>query len=112
MDAAAELGAHRSLAAGRSQDQPDGLLELPVGVDEGDSAGGIGTEGVGPAGADEIAVGSCGGWRRRHDQPPIRTVGAPITIGAPQPDMSPMRAAGLPPISTVGQPGGMIVVGG
>ena len=29
------------------------------------------------------------------------TVGAPITIGAPQPDMSPIRSAGRPPIMTV-----------
>jgi len=37
---------------------------------------------------------------------------APMMIGAPQPDMSPIRAAGMPPISTVGQPGGTIAVGG
>src|SRR3954469_22160976 len=35
---------------------------------------------------------------------------APITIGAPQADISPRRAAGRPPISTVGQPGGTIGV--
>ncbi len=35
-----------------------------------------------------------------------------MTIGAPQADMSPIRAAGMPPISTVGQHGGMIAVGG
>jgi hypothetical protein len=39
-------------------------------------------------------------------QPPISTVGAPTTIGAPHNDMSPIRAAGITPISTVGQPGG------
>ena len=39
-----------------------------------------------------------------HAQPPISTVGAPPTIGAPQPDMSPMRSAGRPPISTVTLP--------
>src|SRR5205085_9817888 len=33
-------------------------------------------------------------------------------IGAPQADMSPTRAAGRPPIRTVGQPGGTIAVGG
>jgi hypothetical protein len=36
--------------------------------------------------------------------PPISTSGIPMTIGAPQPDMSPTRAAGLPPISTVTLP--------
>ena len=35
-----------------------------------------------------------------------------MTIGAPQPARSPIRAAGMPPISTVGQPGGTIGVGG
>src|SRR5690349_22392788 len=40
------------------------------------------------------------------------TVGAPMTIGAPQAARSPIRAAGMPPISTVGQPGGAITVGG
>ena len=34
-----------------------------------------------------------------------------MMIGAPQPDMSPIRAAGIPPIRTVGHPGGMIAVG-
>ena len=33
-------------------------------------------------------------------------------MGAPQPLMSPIRAAGMPPIRTVGQPGGTIGVGG
>lgn len=47
-----------------------------------------------------------------HDQPPISTVGAPAMIGAPQPVRSPIRAAGCPPIRTVGHPGGMIGVGG
>src|SRR5262245_40912748 len=32
------------------------------------------------------------------------TVGAPITIGAPHPAMSPTRSAGRPPIMTVGLP--------
>src|SRR5690349_23948758 len=40
------------------------------------------------------------------------TVGAPMTIGAPQAAISPIRAAGMPPISTVGQPGGAITLGG
>ena len=40
------------------------------------------------------------------------TVGAPITIGAPQADMSPIRAAGNPPISIVVEPGGAITDGG
>lgn len=35
-----------------------------------------------------------------------------MTIGAPQAAMSPIRAAGMPPMSTVGQPGGAIGVGG
>jgi len=33
-------------------------------------------------------------------------------MGAPQPVRSPIRAAGWPPMSTVGQPGGAIGVGG
>jgi len=33
-------------------------------------------------------------------------------IGAPHAAMSPTRAAGMPPISTVGQPGGTIADGG
>ena len=39
-------------------------------------------------------------------------MGAPITIGAPQADMSPIRAAGSPPISTVVEHGGAITDGG
>jgi hypothetical protein len=35
-----------------------------------------------------------------------------MTMGAPHRDMSPIRAAGIPPISTVGQPGGAMAVGG
>ena len=35
-----------------------------------------------------------------------------MTIGAPQPATSPIRAAGIPPINTVGQPGGRIADGG
>src|SRR5262245_3798156 len=42
----------------------------------------------------------------------MRTVGAPITTGAPHPAMSPIRIAGSPPMRTVGQPGGIIVDGG
>lgn len=34
----------------------------------------------------------------------MRTVGMPMTIGAPHPTRSPIRAAGLPPISTVKLP--------
>jgi hypothetical protein len=33
-------------------------------------------------------------------------------MGEPQADRSPTRAAGMPPISTFGQPGGTIAVGG
>ena len=33
-------------------------------------------------------------------------------MGAPQPARSPSRAAGCPPISTVGQPGGRTALGG
>ena len=33
-------------------------------------------------------------------------------MGAPHADMSPIRAAGSPPMSTFGHPGGMITVGG
>jgi hypothetical protein len=40
------------------------------------------------------------------------TVKQPTMIGAPHADMSPTLAAGIPPISTVGQPGGTIGVGG
>ena len=46
---------------------------------------------------------------RAAGMPPIITVALPfaITSGGPaQVAMSPMRAAGIPPISTVGQPGG------
>jgi len=35
-----------------------------------------------------------------------------MTIGAAQADRSPIRAAGRPPMSTVGQPGGAIGAGG
>jgi hypothetical protein len=35
-----------------------------------------------------------------------------MMIGAPQADISPIRAAGIPPINTVGHPGGAITVGG
>ena len=35
-----------------------------------------------------------------------------MTIGAPQADMSPIRAAGKPPISTVASTGGAITDGG
>src|SRR5215211_6283547 len=44
-------------------------------------------------------------------QPPIMTVVAPMTIGAPQPDTSPVRTAGMPPTNTVALPGA-IGVGG
>ena len=43
--------------------------------------------------------------------PPIMTFGEPMTIvsgGPTQVHMSPMRAAGMPPIRTVGWPGGRI----
>ena len=40
----------------------------------------------------------------RSSAHPIITVGAPMTIGAPHPDMSPTRSAGRPPISTVELP--------
>ena len=33
-------------------------------------------------------------------------------MGAPQPVMSPTRAAGMPPINTVGHPGGTTALGG
>ena len=113
MDAAAELGPHRPLTAGRSRESAGSPARAPGRVDEGDSAGGIGTEGVRPAGADEVDVGSCCGWRGRHDQPPIRTVGGTHhDRGTAAGHVTHARAAGLPPISTVGQPGGMIVVGG
>src|SRR5215470_14579278 len=36
--------------------------------------------------------------------PPISTLGAPLTIGAPQPDISPSRNAGRPPMNTVTLP--------
>jgi hypothetical protein len=42
--------------------------------------------------------------------PPIITVADPFTI-ASTPHESPIRAAGSPPIKTVGQPGGRIGVG-
>src|SRR5262249_42010344 len=42
--------------------------------------------------------------------PPMRTVADPMTM-ASAPQLSPMRAAGSPPISTVGAPGGMMGVG-
>src|SRR4051812_34378962 len=45
-------------------------------------------------------------------QPPMRTVGWPTTIGAPQPARSPTRAAGRPPISTDVEPGGTMTDGG
>ena len=67
-----------------------------------------------------IAAGRVGAHREAPSPLPMNsslnlslrssTVGAPITIGAPQADMSPMRAAGRPPISTVVQPGGAIGV--
>src|SRR5262249_37297370 len=38
------------------------------------------------------------------DQPPMFTVGAPMTMGAPQPVISPMRAAGRLPMRTVALP--------
>src|SRR4051794_9673108 len=44
--------------------------------------------------------------------PPTTTVGQPTTIGAPQPAVSPIRAAGCPPTSTVVLPGGTSGVGG
>jgi hypothetical protein len=35
-----------------------------------------------------------------------------MMIGAPHADMSPIRAAGIPAMSTVGHPGGVITLGG
>ena len=89
------------------QDQPDGLLDLAIPDHQSHPAGGIGGQRERPAGADEIGSDS-----RNHRHPPISTVGAPTMIGAPQMDMSPIRAAGSPPISTVGHPGGAIADGG
>jgi len=42
----------------------------------------------------------------------MMTVGEPMMMGDPHTDMSPIRAAGSPPISTVVEPGGAITLGG
>src|SRR5205807_1021705 len=89
------------LARRGGQDQPDTLHDLPLAADQRDRAGRVGVHRKGQAPADEV-----------HAQPPMRTVRQPSTIGAPQPARSPTRAAGIPPISTVGQPGGTIGEGG
>src|SRR3712207_2494541 len=53
VDAAAELRAHRPLARHRAEDQPDGLLELPLAGDERDAAGRVGAHRERPPGPDE-----------------------------------------------------------
>jgi hypothetical protein len=50
--------------------------------------------------------------RLRGYHGPINTVGKPTTIVPPWTVKSPMRAAGMPPINTVGDPGGAIASGG
>src|SRR5438270_781744 len=86
------------------QDQPDALLDLALSSHQRDASGLVGVQRKLPTGADELLC--------HRSQPPIRTVGQPMMIGAPHRATSPIRAAGIPPISTVGQPGGAIVLGG
>ena len=98
VDGAAELRTHRPLAGRGGEDQPDALDDLAVAADQRDRAGRVGAQRERPAFADEV----------HRSQPPIMTVRQPRMIGAPQPARSPTRAAGMPPISTVVLPGGMI----
>ena len=92
VDRAAEVRPHRALARRRAEDQPHALGDLLVARDEREPPGGVDPHRVGDATADEQLA---------HRAHPTFTVGAPITIGAPQPAMSPTRSAGRPPIITV-----------
>ena len=82
VDRAPELGAHRALAGRRAEDQAHALGDLLVARHEGDAAARPDAHRVGDPAADEPARSSAA-------HPPIITVGAPMTIGAPQPAMSP-----------------------
>src|SRR4030081_3505782 len=98
MNGTAELRTHWPLADRGAEDQPDALFNLLLARDQGDAAGGVGSQREGPAGPDEFFA-HCAITFVWPAEPII--MGVPVGTQVPPTGGSPRRD-GLPPTSTFG----------
>src|SRR4030081_3213954 len=104
MNGTAELRTHWPLADRGAEDQPDALFNLLLARDQGDAAGGVGSQREGPAGPDEFFA-HCAITFVWPAEPII--MGAPVGTQVPPTGGSPRRT-GIPPTSTFVLPDGMM----
>src|SRR5260370_8377145 len=104
MNRAAKLRAHRPLADGGAEDQPDAFLDFLLARNQGDPSGRVRPEGERPAGADEFFAHCAITFVWPAD--PI-IMGVPVGTQVP-PTGGTASSPGIPPASTFVLPAAMI----